>query len=66
AHLVVVAIILFGFVVAGVGAISTGVLYYLRTEPEDSAASTSSAVRSTTILPLISSDYQGLSIGGTF
>ncbi|HQB47000.1 MAG TPA: hypothetical protein PLV85_25515, partial [Polyangiaceae bacterium] len=39
-----------GFVVAGVGAISTGVLYYLRTEPEDSAASTSSAVRSTTIL----------------
>jgi tetratricopeptide (TPR) repeat protein len=56
-----------GFVVAGLGAVSTGVLYFLRTEPEKSpSATTSRFPASTVVAPVFGPDIRGLSIGGTF
>jgi tetratricopeptide (TPR) repeat protein len=56
-----------GFVVAGLGAVSTGVLYFLRTDPDKSASSTASRSPANTIVaPVFGPDIRGLSIGGTF
>jgi tetratricopeptide (TPR) repeat protein len=55
-----------GFVVAGLGAVSTGVLYFLRTEPEKSPSTASRSPASTIVAPVFGPGIRGLSIGGTF
>ncbi len=56
-----------GFVVAGLGAVSTGVLYFLRTEPETSpSTSASRSPTGTIVAPVFGPDIRGLAIGGTF
>jgi len=60
-----------GFVVAGVGAVGTGVLYFVRTSPKTKTAqanSTNTAYTSppTIMSPIVTPQFQGLSLSGTF
>ena len=57
-----------GFTMLGVGAVSTGVLYFVRTSPNASAPSTtaSTVLGTTQVVPVIAPTFQGLSFTGSF
>jgi hypothetical protein len=56
-----------GFVLAGVGAAGTGVLYFVRTQPGEEPVTEAKAPEPTTIVaPVLGPHVQGLAIGGTF
>ena len=55
-----------GFVLAGLGVAATGVLYFVRTQPETETVVRKEPARRTMIAPVIGPEIRGFAIGGTF